>query len=137
MIKRIRKNFQREMIRPLIYKSFTRFILMLLAVLLWNQYLQPRTPHLTLKTVFPVSGVLFLLCAYLIYLRMDGLNIPRMKPMKKPKTEPFRSYGDMVDYLETPPVEFDDLTKEEQDTCSLLANVICAAAFFIASCFLL
>ena len=34
MIKRIREIFTRDMIRPLIYKSFTRFILMLLAVLL-------------------------------------------------------------------------------------------------------
>ena len=96
----IRDHFQRDMIRPLIYKVFTRFILMLLIVMLWKQYLQPRTPHLTLGMVFPVVGVVFLLCAYLVYLRMDGLQIPRMKPLKKPKKDPFRAYGDMVDYLD-------------------------------------
>ncbi|MBQ1860344.1 MAG: hypothetical protein II141_04100, partial [Clostridia bacterium] len=62
----IRDHFQRDMIRPLIYKVFTRFILMLLIVMLWKQYLQPRTPHLTLGMVFPVVGVVFLLCAYLV-----------------------------------------------------------------------
>ena len=134
MIKRIREILTRDMIRPLIYKSFTRFILMLLVVLLWNHFLQPLTPHLTLSTVFPISGVMFLLCAYLVYLRMDGLSIPRMKPLKKPKKDPFRAYGDMVDYLDTPPVEFDDLTRDEQDVCSLLANAVCAVLFFIVSC---
>lgn len=129
----IRDHFQRDMIRPLIYKVFTRFILMLLIVMLWKQYLQPRTPHLTLGMVFPVVGVVFLLCAYLVYLRMDGLQIPRMKPLKKPKKDPFRAYGDMVDYLDEQPVSFDDLTKEEQDTCSLLANIICGILFFLAS----
>ncbi|MBQ6563488.1 MAG: hypothetical protein IJL88_06230 [Clostridia bacterium] len=131
----LRKHFQRDMIRPLIYKIFTRFILMLLVLLLWNQYLQPRTPHLTLRMVFPVAGIVFLLCAYLVYLRMDGLNIPRMKPLKKPKKDPFRAYGDMTDYLDEPPVSFEDLPKEEQDTCSLLANISCGILFFLASCF--
>ena len=129
----IREHFQREMIRPLIYKVFTRFVLVLLIVLLWKHYLQPRTPHLTLPTVFPVVGVVFCLCAYLVYLRLDGLRIPRMKPLKKPKKDPFRAFGDMVDYLDEPPVSFDDLTREEQDVCSFLANVICGILFFLGS----
>lgn len=134
MIKKIREIFQRDMIRPLVYKVFTRFVLMLLIILLWNQYLQPLTPHLNLAVMFPVVGIVFILCAFLIYLRMDGLDIPRMQPLKKPKRDPYRAYGDMEDYLDTPPVMFEDLTKEEQDVCSLLANVICAVLFFIASC---
>ena len=129
----LRKHFHRDMIRPLIYKVFTRFVMVLLIVLLWKQYLQPQTPHLTLPTVFPVVGMVFFLCAYLVYLRLDGLRIPRMKPLKKPKKDPFRAYGDMADYLDEPPVSFDDLTKDEQDTCSLLANVICGILFFLAS----
>ena len=128
-----RERFQRYMIRPLIYKVFTRFILVLLIVLLWKQYLQPRTPHLTLQAVFPVVGVVFFLCAYLVYLRLDGLRIPRMKPLKQPKKDPFRAYGDMVDYLDEPPVSFDDLTKDEQDICSLMANAVCGILFFLVS----
>ena len=108
-LKRIRRTlFQRDMIRPLIYKTFTRCILTLLVILLWNHFLQPRTPHISLR-------------------------IPRMKPLSPPKHDPYRSYGDMADYLDEPAVSFEDLDQEEQDVCSLAANLVCGVLSFSAS----
>lgn len=129
----IRSVFQRYMIRPTVYKAFTRSVLTLLGVLLWNHYLQPRTPHITLGWAFTVVGFLFFLCAYLIRLRLDGVQIPRMKPLKKPRRDPYRSYGDMIDYLDEPVISFDELDQREQDVCSLLANLICGILSLAAS----
>ena len=131
--KSIRSRFQRYMIRPLIYKAFTRGVLALLAILLWNHFLQPRTPHITLSWAFTTVGFLFFLCAYMIRLRMDGLHIPRMKPLKPPRRDPYRAYGDMADYLDEDVITFEELDSDEQDICSMLANLICGALSLIVS----
>ncbi len=131
--KRIRSVFQRYMIRPTVYKTFTRCVLMLLVALLWNRFLRPLMPHITLNWAFTAIGFLFFLCAYIIRLRLDGLRIPRMKPLKRPRRDPYRAYGDMADYLDEPVVSFEDLDREEQDVCSLLANLICGILFLAAS----
>ena len=129
----IRSVFQRYMIRPTVYKAFTRSVLTLLAVLLWNRFLQPRTPHITLNWAFTAIGFLFFLCAYLIRLRLDGVRIPRMKSLKKPRRDPYRSYGDLIDYLDEPVINFEELDRREQDVCSLLANLICGVLSLSAS----
>ena len=131
--KGIRSLFQRYMIRPMIYKAFTRSVMMLLVILLWNRYLQPRTPHVTLNWAFTVAAFLFLLCAYLIRLRLGGLQIPRMKQLRRPRRDPYRSFGDMADYLDEPVVSFEELDRREQDVCSLLANLICGMLSLAAS----
>ena len=126
-------RLERYMIRPVIYKAFTRCVLTLLVILLWDRYLQPRTPHITLNWAFTLAGAVFFLCAYLIRLRLDGLRIPRMKPLKRPRRDPYRAYGDMADYLDEPPVSFEDLDERERDVCSLLANMICGILSLAAS----
>lgn len=131
--KALKTLLQRDMVRPLIYKTFTRCVLALLAILLWNHFLQPRTPHITLSWAFTIAAFLFFLCAYLIRLRMDGLRIPRMKPLTPSKRDPYRAYGDMADYLDEPAVSFEELDKEEQDVCSLTANLLCGVLSLLAS----
>ena len=79
--------------------------------------------------------VLFALFAYLVYLRMDGLGIPRVKHLRSKRSkDPMRNFGSMTDHVDDEPqVTFDDLETEEKDLCSLLANLICLIVFLAFS----
>lgn len=85
-----------------------------------------------------ISGfltALFLLFAYLVYLRMDGLKIPRLKHFKtKKKKDVIRMESSMADHMdEDVPVDFDDLEENERDFVSLLSSLINALVFLALS----
>ena len=80
-------------------------------------------------------GVLFLLMAWVAWLRMDGMHLPkpmmmRLNLRKKPMIS---SYGDMIDHIDDRPEAFEDLQEGEKDACCLIADLICAAAMIIIS----
>lgn len=126
MIRRIRDALSREMIRPLIYKVFTRGILALFAAQLAHFFLPPAWHLANFSNLSLLLGGLFALCAVLAWLRLDGLKIPQMKmPRLKRKEPPFLA-GDMADHLDDDIVTFDELDEEEQNVCVLLADVLLA-----------
>jgi ABC-type multidrug transport system fused ATPase/permease subunit len=72
---------------------------------------------------------------FLVYLRMDGLRIPRVKYIRpKKKKDPMRHISSMSDYTDDdPPVTFEDLEPEEKDFCSLICNVVNMVIFGVLS----
>lgn len=129
---KIKGVYQRYMLRPLIY--LTAFRLMLAAIFLLGIIrLVPNGPAPSLVAGF--LTVLFALFAYLVYLRMDGLRIPRLKPIRrKGKSDPLRNFGSMADHADDEPqVTFEELETDERDLCSLLANLIGLVVFFVLS----
>ena len=129
----LKKHWKRYMLRPLIYKTFTRFVLALTVALLWDNYvrLDPMIPRKMFAFFF--LSVYFVLCAWLVHMRMDGLRLPRFRFPIRRKHDPVRTYGDMMDYTDEEIVSFDELEDDEKDICSLLANLICFALFLILS----
>ena len=129
---KITKAYRKYMLRPLIYLTAFRTMLALIFLLLIKNFVT-NGPSTAMIATF--LAVLFALFAYLIYLRMDGLHIPRMKYIRpKKKSDPIRSAGDMADHIDDElGVTFDELEEEEKDFCSLAANLINLVIFLVAS----
>ena len=127
---KIKNVYQRYMLRPLVYMTAQRLMLAGIFCLVIHRFVK-NGPALNLIAGF--LTILFALFAYLVYLRMDGIRIPRMKPIKL-KKDPMRNFGDMTDHVDDDPqVTFDDLEDDEKDLCSLMANVINFAIWLMFS----
>lgn len=131
--KKLKNIFQRYMIRPTVYKIFSRFILALTAALLWDRFLNASGRSLY-AWAFVFLGVFFLTAGWLAYLRLDGVKMPQIN-MPKIKKKPMRTYGDMIDHTDEDVISFDDLEPEERDMCVLIADVILGVVFFVLSLF--
>lgn len=124
--------YQRYMLRPLIYLTAFRLMLALIVLLAIERFV-PRGPAPAMIAAF--LAVLFALLAYLVYLRMDGLGVPRVKYIRpKKKADPLRHASSMADHADDDPgVSFEELEEDERDFCSLIANLISMVVFLIAS----
>ena len=133
MIRRIQKLFSREMVRPLIYKIFTRGILALFFFFFLHYFAPAGSGFSSFSNLSLGFGLLFILMALLAWLRLDGLKIPQLKlPRLKRKDPPFLA-GNMADHIDDEIVSFDDLDEEEQNCCVLLADAALAAVCLILS----
>lgn len=128
---KIFRIYQRYMLRPLLYMAAKRLMLALIFLLALVRFV-PDGPAPNLIAGF--LTVLFALLAYFVYLRMDGLRIPRMKYLQPRRKDPLRNYADMADHTDdAPPVSFDELEEDERDFISLMANVLNLVIFLVLS----
>ncbi len=129
---KIKHIYHKYLLRPLIYLTAFRTMVALIGLLVIVRFV-PNGPAPNMICTFLM--MLFALFAYLVYLRMDGLRIPRMKYIRpKKKSDPMRNFGDMADHVDDDPgLAFDELEVDEKDFCSLVANVINLLIFLIAS----
>ncbi|MBQ8081398.1 MAG: hypothetical protein IJ240_05825 [Clostridia bacterium] len=136
-MQKIREKWQPYMLRPLIYMTFTRFLLALTAALLIDFFFSAGAGRSLKETAFLLVGFLFALLAVIAWLRLDGIQLPKLMMLRiNPRKKPSRMYGDMIDYIdEQPQIAFEDLDDGEKDICILGADAFCCAAFLIASLF--
>lgn len=129
---KIKQIYQKYLLRPLIYLTAFRTMIALIFLLIIVRFV-PNGPAPAMICTF--LAALFALFAYLVYLRMDGLRIPRMKFIRpKKKADPLRNIGDMADHVDDDPgVTFEELEVDEKDFCSLIANVVNLVIFLVAS----
>ena len=131
MIRWLKARFHREMIRPLIYKIFTRGILALFVAQMIHFFAPAGSGLASFSNLSLGLGFFFLLCSFLAWLRLDGLKIPQMKlPRFKRKDPPFLA-GSMADHIDDDIVSFDDLEPEEQHLCVLLADLVLTVVCFL------
>ena len=127
----LKKHFGRDMVRPLIYKVFTRGILALLAAQLMHRFAPETWPLKMFSNLSLALGILFLLGAALAWLRLDGIKIPQMKLLRVKRKDPYPLNADMADFVDEEITRFDDLDEEAQNSCVLLADLILAAVCLI------
>ena len=132
-MKRIRQRWHKELLRPLIYKVFTRGILMLLAAQLAHHFLPEDWPLAAYPNLALAAALLFALFSALAWLRMDGLKIPHLKLPRLKHKDPAFLRGDMADHLDDDIVSFEDLDPEDRDFCVFLADLILAVFCLILS----
>ena len=133
-MKKVKKIWRKGMIRPFIYMTFTRFILSLFIALMVDSFLFPSVGRDLRETLFLLGAVIFLICVWIAWLRLDGIRLPKFMMLRlNPKKKPSKMlYGDMIDYVnERPPETFEDLEDEEKDVCILLADTICFILFLL------
>ncbi len=133
MIQRLKEHFTRDMVRPLVYKALARFLYALTAALLWREFL--AGPGQSLHLAFLFLFFLFLAAAWVAWLRLDGLRLPRLPARRLRRRPPDISFGDMEDYLNESPRNFEDLTREEQDACLCLADLLVSFVYLLLSFF--
>ncbi len=134
-MKKLRGVWRRYMLRPFLYTAFTRLVLGMFSALLSDYLFSDAAGRSLRGTLFLLVSVIFALLAWIAWLRLDGVSLP--KPMKLrlgPRKRRDRITGDMIDFVDDePPIPFDDLEDDEKDCCLLCADLICAAVFFMAS----
>lgn len=139
MKKWLQKHFQRYMIRPVIYQTFTRLVMGLTAALLWN-YLSNGISSIPLHIAwaFIAVGAFYTVMCWMAYLRLDGINAPKFdRSLFQRKNKPvITSYGDLSDHIDDELISFEELEPEEKDTCLLISNGVCALVFMITSALL-
>ena len=124
MIRWLKAHFSRDMIRPLIYKIFTRAVLALFAAELFHFFAPADWPVSRFSNLALILAFIFVLGAVIAWLRLDGMRIPQFKLPRMKRTDPAFLTGDMADHIDDDIVKFDDLDKEEQDVCFLLALIL-------------
>ena len=123
MIRWLKKHFQKDMTRPLVYKTFTRGILALFAAQLVHFFAPAGSGLSSFSNLSLGLALLFALFAFLAWLRLDGMKIPQLKlPRMKRKDPPFLA-GSMADHLDDDIVSFDELDPGEQNACVFLADL--------------
>ena len=129
---KIKGIYRKYMLRPIIYMTAYRTIVALIFFLLVDRFVA-NGPRADMICTF--LAVVFALLGYLVYLRMDGLRIPRMKYIRpKKKADAIRNVVSMNDHIDDDPgVTFEDLEDDEKNLCSLLANGINLVIFLVAS----
>ena len=132
-MKKFKEIYEPYMLRPMIYMTFTRFVLSLFITLLAGFFISQNAGHSVKKDGFFICAFLFALLAVIAWLRLDGVRLPQLLMMRvNPSKKPSRMYGDMIDYIdERPGIGFDELDDSEKDLCILAANLFCFFVFLI------
>ena len=126
-------SLSRELIRPAFYQVFTRYLISLCLALLWDFFFNKNGLR-SKSTAFLFFAIYFLIMAWLAYLRMDGVHVPKFdRKLYTWKRKPIRTYADLIDYTDEDIVKYDELDPEDQDKCLLIANTATTVLFFITA----
>ncbi len=136
MIRWLKTHVTREVVRPLIYKVFTRGVLALFAAQLVHFFAPAQWAIAQSSNQALILAGLFLLGAVIAWLRLDGMHIPQFKLPRWKRTDPAFLTGDMADHIDDDIVKFEDLDKEVQDVCVLLTDLILAVVCLVLALFL-
>jgi len=129
-MKKMFSLYTSDMIRPTVYKTVTKCVLMLTLILLWEHYMNMGRMDLV-RDGFFLAGSCFLGLTWVSYLQLDGVRNPftgKSKPQKKKK---HRLTGDIADYADQHIVSFDELDGEERLACSMGSSLVSALLFLI------
>ena len=134
---RFRKHFRRYMLRPTLYQASARLAIAFAVVLLANEFASSDD-----RAILPLgcaaAAAVFALLSWVAWLRLDGARLPAFDHRlfrRRKRRDPFVG-GDMADYIDEPPISFEELEPEERDACLLVSNMITAAIFAAAAALL-
>ena len=134
-MKKFKEIYEPYILRPVIYMTFTRFVLALFITLLADFFISGNSNDPVKGILFTICAFLFLILAVIAWLRLDGMHLPQFMMLRvNPAKKPSRMYGDMIDYIdERPGINFNELDDSEKDLCILVANLICFLVFLVLS----
>ena len=134
-MKKFKEIYEPYILRPMIYMTFTRFVLALFITLLADFFISGNSNDSIKEILFIICAFLFLILAVIAWLRLDGMHLPQFMMLRvNPAKKPSRMYGDMIDYIdERPGINFNELDDSEKDLCILVANLICFLVFLVLS----
>lgn len=129
-MKKIRKYLKRrDLWRPILYKSITRFMILLVISLLWENYVDMGVRGIGF--IFQTLGLIAMALGWFSFLRMDGIFLDIKRFFNKEKKKKESEKKDMGDRLQDDVDAFEDLDFEEKGYTSLMACEIVGILFFI------
>ena len=130
-MKKIREVWNKNIIRPMIYMTLTRFGIGVCSAYLLDFFFPNSERDLKLW-VFTLLVFIFIALAWIAWLRLDGIHLPRVMNLRwSPRKKPVRTFGDMIDHIDDDIVTFDELENDEKDVCCLIADLVCAFLFLV------
>ena len=129
----IKEKFTPDCKRFVVYNLFTRIIYGVAAALLLEFFLKER-PVSVKQICFSLFAALAAAGAWMNYLRLNGVNLPKQLHLNLPKKKrTVFSYGDLSDHIDDEPPKFEDLEKDEQAVCLIVSDLILCALFVVMS----
>ena len=127
--KTLRSVWSRRLVRPLMYKLFTRGVLALAVIKLWQHF----QPGVSGSDLCVLVGLVFALGSFVAYLRFDGARIPQLRLPRMKRKTPGWAGGDIADHISDDLILFDDLDSDEQALCVFWCDLILMPVFLAAS----
>lgn len=132
MKRRLSRYLKPYMVRPIIIKLFSALVISAVIVLLWDRLINVSDFVDARRYVLPVLSAFFAARAWLAFLRLDRIKLPRLTKRKK---RTGIQKGGMLDAIDTDEGAFEELQQEEQDICVLVSSLICGVVLLIISLF--
>lgn len=126
----LNKTYNKYMIRIIVQKTVTQFLVALAFCLAWGHFMfDPNRPVTGLYT-YPAAAFFFAAFAWFGWLRLDDFGRLPFFRKKKPiaAKHPIKSMGD---FLNEPLRETDGLSDTEKGICQITTRLICCLAFCI------
>ncbi len=128
-MKKLRGMWKGYFLRPVLYKCVTKCAIALALVLLWNRFANGSGLRSAFRDGGFIAAAVLLGAAWVSYLRLDGVDIPRQKKEKKHRRS-------MADFADEHIISWDELSEEERHLCGILSSLISAALFLLPALFL-
>lgn len=136
-MKKFREIYKPHMLRPILYSVFSKFIMSLCAILLWDRFINVKNTvqYGILDFAFFIVGIYLLMWAWLKYLSLDGMEFKVFKQMSNlfKKRKKFYAHGDMADFLDEKVVTMDELDDDERTAAQMMADILAGLLFLIPS----
>lgn len=132
MKKKLKQYCHAYMIRPIVYKTLMKSILSLVICGLWDRFCNQAGLFSARVHCASILFILFAVQAWFTFLRLDGVNLPRLPKRKRHKNTRAHT-GDIGDYGDTEIIPFEELQEDERDVCVLVSALICALVLLLAA----
>ena len=122
------------MVRPMIYKTVTKSVIVLVICLLWDRFVNVSSSMSLVKDAFFVVGFIWMLFAWFQYLKLDGYTVQYVFKDKRKKKEK-HVQRDIVDYVDEKIISFEELEEDEKTVVNMFSNLIAGGIFVVISLF--
>lgn len=120
---------RKDLWRPIIYKSFVRMMIILVAAFAWEKFVDSGVHGIGFA--FQSLGLILAALGWFAYLQMDGIFLDIRNMFSKGKKKKESEKKDMGDRLQDEVEAFQDLDAEEKGYTSFMACEIVGILFFI------
>lgn len=116
----------------MLYQCVAKFAVAMVLCLLWDKFLNQGGYRSLAENALFVAGCIFLMLAWIQYLRLDGVRIHHLLEEKEEKKEKHIT-KDMVDFVDEKVIPFGELDDDERIVCRFLGDLLCALVCLIPS----
>lgn len=121
------------MVRPIIYKTITRFGIGLILAILWDRHLNVKNLYSMIEYAFFTIGFFFLTLAWFNYLKLDGFKIKHVNMNETKKKKSKHKIKAMIDYTGEEPEPMYIVDEKEEVIIIFSSNLATGLCFIISS----